>query len=110
MSACLPELRHSPGAVVAHTCHDDADHVLSSVPRRRPEQNIDRGAVARNQRTVPDLGEVPRPAPLEKDVPIARRDQRLAANDRIAIGGLLYRNSARAFQTLRKTRGELGWH
>ena len=103
-------LQHPGRAVVAHAGHDDAHGVFSGIAGGRAEKHVHAGPVATHQRAVLDLDVVARAAAFEEHMTVARGNERLAAQDGVAVGGFLDGDAADAVQALGKGGGELFGH
>ena len=108
--AGLLHLQQALGAVVAHPGHDDPERIGARVLGGGAEQHVDRRAVARDQRAVPDGDVIARAAALQEHVAIARRDERAAGDYRIAVLGLLDVDLAKPVEALGEGGGEMLGH
>src|SRR6201999_2358282 len=87
--AGVEHLLEAARSVVAHPGHDHAERVRAGRARDRAEEYVDRRAMARDERSVDDLGQVLRAAALDQHVLAARGDQGASRQDAVAIRRLL---------------------
>jgi len=74
--------------------------------RHRTKQHIHAGPVTVDRRAIGDVDHVIQSLASQDHVPVARRDQRAAAQHAIARGGFLHLDAATAIQTLGECRRE----
>ena len=91
--------------------HGAASHgVAARRPRRGTEEHIDGGAVTGDQGAGLDGDDITRAVPFEQHVTVARRDQHMAAQHRIAVLGFLDLDLAERVEAFGEGRRELLRH
>ena len=103
-------LQQAIGAVVAHAGQEDAEGVRGRRPGGRPEQDVDRRAMARDERTILHRHRVAAAPALDHEVTPAGGDQGAAPHHGIAVLRLLDGDRAEAVQALGERRREMLRH